>query len=157
MICHKNQKFYPNWLCIHGKHSYITSAEKRLHLKTNIKKEIIAPSRQTVCWKWQQEEKAMTNIHRNYRKDEAIHSRGRKEKHHQYLTLFYGEATWFCPGASSNQLQLTRFVYIEGVHTLFLCVLPLWSDLLGDQKPKSMVIAPSSLTIPGIITQSLLM
>jgi len=41
----------------------------------------------------QQEGKGITNIHQNYREDEAIHSRDREEKYHQYLTLFYGEAT----------------------------------------------------------------
>lgn len=61
------------------------------------------------CWKWQRKdkkkEKAMTNIHQNYRQDEAIHSRGREEKYHQYLTLFYGEATWFLPGSCAGDQQ----------------------------------------------------
>lgn len=53
----------------------------------------------------QQEGEAITNIHQNYRQDEAIHSRGREEKYHQYLTLFYGEATWFRPGSCAGDQQ----------------------------------------------------
>lgn len=56
---------------------------------------LLHPSKQLVkmTTERQQEGKAITNIHQNYREDEAIHSRGREEKYHQYLTLFYGEAT----------------------------------------------------------------
>lgn len=41
----------------------------------------------------QQEETAITNIHQHHKQGEAIHCRGQEEKYHQYLTLFYGEAT----------------------------------------------------------------
>lgn len=45
----------------------------------------------------------------------------------------------FVPGpvrvTSSNQLPLTRFVYMEGLRTLFRSALPLWSCLLRDHKP----------------------
>lgn len=56
---------------------------------------LLHPGKQLVKMKTerQQEDEAITNIHQNYRQDEAIHSRGREEKYHQYLTLFYGEAT----------------------------------------------------------------
>lgn len=41
----------------------------------------------------QQEEKAITNIHQHHKQEKAIHCRGREKKYHQYLTLFYGEAS----------------------------------------------------------------
>lgn len=41
----------------------------------------------------QREGRAIANIHQNHSRAQAIYSGGREEKYHQYLTLFYGEAT----------------------------------------------------------------
>lgn len=107
----------------------------------------------------QQEEKAITNIHQNYRQDEAIHSRGREEKYHQYLTLFYGEATWFRPGSCAGDQQ--QSITIDKIcvhgrpsHFVSLCSA---SVKLPPQRSqtKSLVSAPSSLWLLGIITLSL--
>lgn len=57
------------------------------------------------CWLWEDPveffpaalattEKAIKSIHQRPSVSGAIHSEAREEKYHQYLTLFYGEATW---------------------------------------------------------------
>lgn len=62
-------------------------------------------------------EKAIKSIHQKASVSRAIHSEAREEKYHQYLTLFYGEATWFHPMTpemtTSNQLQSSKIVCIS--------------------------------------------
>ncbi len=81
-----------------------------------------------VSWLWEDQaeffpaapattEKAIKSIHQTASVSGAIHSEAREEKYHQYLTLFYGEATWFHPMTpemtTSNQLQSSKIVCIS--------------------------------------------
>lgn len=104
----------------------------------------------------QQEGKAITNIHQNYREDEAIHSRGREEKYHQYLTLFYGEATWFrprsCAGDQQQSITIDK-ICVHGRPSHFVSLCPAYVELPPQRsQSQSLVSAPSSPWLLGIIT-----
>lgn len=108
----------------------------------------------------QREGRAIASIHQNHSQAEAIYSEGREEKYHQYLTLFYGEATWFRPGScAGDQRQSITIdkICVQGrpSHFVLRCAACVWSCLLRDHKRSSLVSVPSSLWLPAIIIASL--
>lgn len=107
----------------------------------------------------QREGRAITNIHQNRSRDEAIHSRGREEKYHQYLTLFYGEATWFRPGScAGDQRQSITIdkICVQGRPSHFVSLCSACVKLPPQRsQTKPWVSAPSSPWLLAIIIASL--
>lgn len=102
-----------------------------------------------VSWLWEDQaeffpaalattEKAIKSIHQKASVSRAIHSEAREEKYHQYLTLFYGEATWFHPMTpemtTSNQLQSSKIVCISYFERLAAVVI-LFTHILARPWP----------------------
>lgn len=106
-----------------------------------------------------QEWKAITNIHQKHSEDEAIHSEGGEEKYHQYLTLFYGEATWFGPRSCAGDQQQSIIIdkiCVHGRPSHFVSLCPASVKLPPRRsQSQSLVSAPSSHWLPGVITLSL--
>lgn len=78
-------------------------------------------------------EKAIKSIHQKASVSGAIHSEDGEEKYHQYLTLFYGEATWFYPMTpkmtTSYQLQSSKNVcisYFRGLVSVVIFFTHIW-------------------------------